>query len=252
MLASGITKSILPTKTGFANNPLRVDDVGNLFTNEETSPLIAAAEGSLFVGRVAPAVSGTGVASGIVVTFVDTTPTIALVNGEAAGGKTIIPLYIRGRCTAPGASSTSAEITIQADNTTRTITGGTALAINNVNPGATVPASLATLTVGALTAAAAGARKRNVGSAVLKIAASPLWIVQDVVLITFGAQPTFVTQASVVASDSAAPVVCAHVPMPATAIPPGGSLIGIIACIANAVTPPSFEWEVGWIERNFG
>lgn len=250
-LGSGIRNTILPAKGTGLNAGQRVDDYGNAFTLEGTSPFTSALEGSLFIARHSPAVGGTGVALGINVTFVDTTPALVLTNGEATGGKTYLPLYVRARITAAGSTTTSAEVSAEVDNTNRYVSGGTSLTstINNANAASTVPASTATLVVGAITAAAAGARRRFVGSAVAKIAAAPLWIVQDVVTVTFGGQAQFAQTAAVVASDAAAPAVTSQIPMAACAVPPGGSFVLNWANIANATTAPSVEFEMAWLER---
>lgn len=247
-LISALRGTTLPAKGTGTNQTLRGNDYGNLFTLEGTSQLTEALEGSLFVARHAPAVGGTGVALGIVTTFVDTTPALVLTNADTV--KTYVPLYIRARITAAGSSSTSAEISAEVDNTNRYASGGTSLTatINNVNAASTVPASAATLVVGAITAAAAGARRRFVGAAVVKVAASPLWIVQDVVTVTFGAAAQFAQTAAVVASDAAAPAVNSQVPFAGCAVPPGGSFVLNWANIANATTPPSVEFEMAWLE----
>lgn len=249
-LISALRGTALPAKGTGTNQTLRTNDYGNIFAWEGTTQLAEALEGSLFVARHAPAVGGTGLALNIATTFVDTTPALVLVNGEAAGGKTYLPLYIRARITAAGGSSTSAEISAEVDNTNRYTSGGTALTatINNVNPGASVPASLATLVAGTILSPAAGARRRFIGAAVAKIAASPLWIVQDVVTITFGGVMPFTQTAAVVASDSAAPAVNSQVPFAACAVPPGGSFVLNWANIANAATAPSVEFEMAWVE----
>lgn len=249
-LMSGFRTAVQPAKGTGTNQTVRTDDYGNMFVNEGLSPnLTSALEGSLFLGRHAPAVGGTGVAMGIVVTFVDTTPALVLTNGESAGGKTYLPLYLRGRITAAGSTTTSSEIAVQVDNTNRYTSGGTSLNVAPTNPSASFPSSLATLEVGAITAAAQGSRCHSVGSAILKVAAAPLWLINDVILVTFGASTSFMHQSNAVASDAATPVVTAHVPLPACAVPPGGSLVGIVANVANATTAPSIEWEAAWIER---
>lgn len=250
-LISGVRNTLLPTKGTGTNQSLRVDDYGGLFSLQGLpAGLTAALEGSVFVARHAPAAGGTGVALGIVTSFVDTTPALVLTNAEATGGKTYLPLYIRARITAAGSSSTSAEISAEVDNTNRYTSGGTALT-STIAPTNAVsgPASNATLVVGAITAAAAGSRRRFVGAAVVKIAASPLWIVQDVVTITFGGVPQFAQTAAVVASDTAAPTVNSHVPLAACAVPPGGSFVLNWVNVANATTPPSVEFEMAWVER---
>lgn len=250
---AGKIASFLGAKTATEGQNVisRTDAYGNFFTLEGTNQVTQAYEGSLFVARHAPAVGGTGVALSIATTFVDTTPALVLSNGEPVGGKTYLPLYIRARVTAAGSSSTSAEISAEVDNTNRYTSGGTALTstINSVNASASVPVTNATLVVGAITAAAAGARRRFVGSSVVKIAASPLWIVQDVVLVTFGGAAALQNQAIVVASDAAAPAVTATVPFAACAVPPQGSFVLNWANIANATTAPSVEVEMAWIER---
>lgn len=247
-LISGLRSIALPAKGTGTNQTIRTNDYGNVYTFEGTSQLAEALEGSLFVARNTPTVGGTGIALGINVAFVDTTPALVLTNADTL--KTYVPLYIRARITAAGASSTSAEISAEVDNTNRFVSGGTSLTskINNVNPSSGAPASAATLVAGAITAAAAGARRRFVGAAVVKIAASPLWIVQDVVTITFGAAAPFAQTAAVVASDAAAPAVNSQVPFAACVVPPGGSFVLNWANIANAVTAPSVEFEMAWLE----
>lgn len=246
-LLSGVRNTLVPAARGTGvNQNGRADDLGNIFTREATSQFTSALEGSLFVARHSPVVGGTGVAIAVQVAFVDTTPILVLQNGDAA--KKYLPLYVRLRVTAAGASSTSSEVSAEVDNINRVTSGGTAIAVNGVNTDAAAPASNAVCTVGAITSPAAGARRKFVGSAVAKIAASPLFLVQDVILITFGGTPAFVHQGNVIASDASAPVAISHVPMPACVVQPGGSLVINQANVANAVTPPSYEAEVGWVE----
>lgn len=252
MLASALRNKLLPSKNFNGYGPLRGSDYGELF-NVQALPanLTAAWEGSMWIAQATPAVGGTGVAMGIQTSFSDTA-NVALVlsNGETATtGKDYLPIYLRGRITAAGASSTSSEISVQVDNTNRLSSGGTALGnIHCVNPNNTV-ASNAVVTTGAITAAAAGSQRRFVGQALLKVAASPLWLVNDVILVTFGGSAQLVHQSQAVQADAAAPVTTAHIPMPACNIPAGGSMTVHIANVANAVTPPSIAWEACWVAR---
>lgn len=250
---AGLRNALLPSKSSLTNVTARFDDYGNQYVNEALSPFQTQAyEGSLFVCRAAPAAGGTGVASGITTAFVDTTPCLTLENNEAAAaGKAYIPLYIRGRVTAAGSTTTSSEISVQVDNTIRYTSGGTALttSINNVNAGSGAQASLATVHVGAITAPAAGTRRRFVGSSLAKVATAPVWVVNDILLITFGGQTSFSHSGNLIASDTATPTATVHIPLPACAVPAAGSLALFMANVANATTPPSFEWETCWIER---
>lgn len=246
-LLSTVRQTLAPAARGTGTNvPGRGDDYGNIFTREATSQFTSALEGSLFVARHLPVVGGTNVAIAVQVAFVDTTPVLVLNNADAA--KKYIPLYIRARVTAAGASTTSSEVSAEVDNINRVTSGGTSLAVNGVNTDASAPASNAIVTVGAITSPAAGARRKFVGSAIAKIAASPLFLVNDVLLMTFGAAASFVHQGNVIASDAAAPVATSHIPFAACVVQPGGSLVINMANVANAVTPPGFEWEAAWVE----
>jgi hypothetical protein len=209
----------------------------------------AALEGSLYVARATPAVGGSGVAMGIQTTFSDTANVpVVLSNGDSA--KSYIPVYIKGRITAAGASTTSAEIAVEVDNIARYSSGGTSLTINRVNTSSSAPASNATCRVGAVTAAAAGGSRMWTNSYLIRKAAAPCWIVNDVCWFLFGLDGGFGYSKSVAPSDTTAdPGNVFTFPLLPVAIPAGGTMLVHIANVANATTPPSLEWEVAWIER---
>lgn len=235
------------------NVTARADSYGNIYTNEHLPPgqYNAAYDGSLFVARHAPLAGGSGVAIGITAAFVDTTPGLVLTNGEAAGGKTYLPLYIRLRCTAAGSTTTSSEVSVEVDNTNRYTSGGTSLTttIASVTADAGAPASNATLVVGAITAAAAGARRKFVGSALVKVATAPVWVINDVLTIVFGGAASFVGSQTLIGAATATPTNMIQLPFAACAIPPQGSFVLNWANVANVTTAPSFEHEMAWIER---
>lgn len=248
-LVSGIRNTLLPAKGNQTNQNLRVDDYGNLFAMQGLpASLTAALEGSLFVARHAPLAGGSGLAIGITAAFVDTTPALVLTNAETTGGKTYLPLYIRGRVTAAGSTTTSSEVSVEVDNTNRFVSGGTSLTslIACTNP-ANTTASKATLVAGAITAAAAGTQRRFVGSAIAKVQTGPDYTINDVLLLTFGATPQFTHQAQVIGAGTTVETI--HLPFAGCAVPPGGSLVLNFANVANVTTAPSFEFEVAWIER---
>lgn len=248
-LISGVKSTLLPAKNGNVNQNLRMDDYGNPFALQGLpASLTAALEGSLFVARHVPAAGGSGIALGITTAFVDTTPGLVLSNAESAGGKTYLPLYIRGRITAAGSTTSSSEVSVEVDAANRFVSGGTSLTttIANTNPLNTT-ASKATLVAGAITAAAAGANRRFVGSALAKVQTAPCYTVNDVLLMTFGSTPQFAHQAQVIGAGTTVETI--HLPFAACAVPPGGSLVLNFANVANVTTAPSVEFEVAWIER---
>jgi hypothetical protein len=250
LLRSG---SALPTKGVGTNQTVRGSDYGDQFVLDVLRPdHTQAYEGSLFIARPTPAAGGTGTALGIQTTFSDTANVpLLLKNGEAAGGKTYIPLYVRGRVTAAGQTTTSSEVSVEVDRINRYSSGGSSWTdgsgIYHGNPAATVAASLGTVYYGAVTAAAAGANRQFIGSALVKVQTAPCFTVNDVLLVTFGVPGSFTHVANVIGAGSTVETI--HIPMVACAVPPGGSLLLHLANVANATTPPSVEWELAWVER---
>lgn len=209
----------------------------------------AAMEGSLYVARPTPAAGGSGTAMGIQTSFSDTANIALLLrNGDSA--KTYVPIYFKFRVTAAGSSTTSSEIAVEVDSTNRYSSGGSTMTIGKVNPSSSAPSSNATLYYGAVTAAAAGSSRYWTNSYLIRKAAAPCWIVNDVCWFVFGLDSGMGYSKAVAPSDTTAdPGNVFTFPMLPVAIPAGGSMVVHIANVANATTAPSLEWEAAWIER---
>lgn len=249
-LVSTVRNSILPAKGTSTNQTARGDDYGNVFTLDGLmAPHTQAFEGSRFTARAIPAVNGVGVVLGSFPTaFSDTAKlALSLVNGESAGGKTYVLDYVRARCIAAGASGTSVEARAEVDTINRYVSGGTALVVYKTNPATTAPASLATVKVGDVTAAAAGANRQHVGQVLVRKSAAPCLIVEDLFTFHFGALGTQTV------GDVAGPVATTQVSVDyhlnACAVPPGGTFLFQFGIPNNATTPAQFDFELGWIER---
>lgn len=250
MLGSYLRNTLLPSKSSAMNVTGRSDDYGNPFFNEGLiGPHTQALEGSKFTARAIPAVGGTGVALGSFTTvFSDTLKiALALTNNEVAGGKTYVLDYIKARVIVAGSTTTSVEARAEVDTTSRYSSGGTALVVYKTNPIATSPASLATCKVGDVTCVAASANRQFIGHQLVKKCAAPVIVVDETFLFTFGNLNQ--TAAAVTAGPVATTMIGGSYPFPAAAVPPGGSFVFHLAHIANATTPPQYDFEVSWVER---
>jgi hypothetical protein len=249
-LISGVRNTILPAKGASTNATSRVDDYGNNFVLDGLlAPHTQALEGSRFTARAIPAVGGVGVVLGSFPTVFSDTAKIALTlrNGEAAGGKSYVVDYVRARCIAAGANTTSVEAAAEVDTSNRVVSGGTALVVYKANPATAAPASLATVTSGDITCAAASANRQHVGQVLVRKSAAPCLIVEDLFTFSFGAV------GSQLVGDVAGPVattqISANYHLNACAVPPGGTFLFKLALIANSATPAQFDFEIGWVER---
>lgn len=227
----------------------RMSKYGDIFTMPVLNAAQALAmEGGLFISRPTPAAGGSGTAMSIQTSFSDTNAALILRNGDSA--KTYLPVYLKLRVTAAGASTTSSEISFQVDAISRYSSGGTSMTIYRSNPSSSAPASNATVNVGTVTAAAASASRQYVGSFLIRSAAAPAHIVNDVHHFYFGMNnANGYSKAASPSDTTAAPGTIFTWPVSACAIPAGGSLTVHIANVANATTAPSFEFELAWIER---
>jgi hypothetical protein len=233
------TAQARPSVTADGNNVKgRAGQYGDLFTIPILNPLQScAAEGSYF--KACNTTPGTGIAQSIITSYTATSPILTLYNG---GTKQIIPDYIRLINSVAGATTTSSDLVIATDEINRFSSGGTLLTANNVLSGSSI-ASAAVIYFGAITALTASIPK-IVGRAKLKVAAAPCWIIYDQVIMTFGQAPmaAVTNRTATTATDiptSLGPVV----------INPGHSLVVYIYNTANATTAPSWEIEMGYVER---
>lgn len=221
-----------------AQKQLASDEFGVLHTRDEIRG--ACEQGAYF--KAMNAAPGTGIAMGIQTSFSDTANVLAILRSTSPTKK-IIPHYIRLIVTAAGASSTSARAALVTDAINRYVSGGTDLnsAIVNANSGAG-NTSVADLKFGALTAAAASA-KRQIANLALKTQAAPCWTVGDELVFRFGEGVDTQTL-----NGAAAVSITKHVG-PCVLAGNNHSLLLHLWNVANAVTPPSFEVEAAWWER---
>ncbi len=179
---------------------------------------------------------GTGIAMGIQVTFSDTANVLLLLyNG---GLKRFVMDFLKLICTAAGASTTSAHVAIKIDNKDRYSSGGTDITPLLQPDGGAQPSSITKCRFGVITANAVGA-PRVVGRDALKVVAAPCWAVNDQVTMTFG---TMGQQSGGIAAATAGKIPIAMGPV---IIRPGWSLLVHLWNVANATTPPSWEFEGG-------
>lgn len=200
-------------------------------------------EGEFF--KVCNPTFGTGIAMGIQTGFSDTANVLFLMrNGSPR--KKVVPLYLRLINTAAGASTTSAHLGIVIDNANRYNTGGTDLLAqtSGVNSDASAPNASGLGAVDLLRyncTALAAVSKRQVARVGLKIQAAPCWVVGDEVLIVFGdefSQPgTFAGSTPQRFVHSVGPTVLSGL---------GHCLLVHMWNVANATTPPSWEFEFAW------
>ncbi len=181
---------------------------------------------------------GTGIAMGIQTSFSDTANVLALLyNG---GSKYAVLDFLKLICTAAGASTTSSHLALKLDSKDRYTSGGSSITPDQPNGGAE-PTTITKCYFGVVTANAVSAA-RVVGRTPVKIAAAPCFAVNDTLLMTFG---TMQAQAGGLAAATAAVIPVFGGPV---IIPPGWSLTVHMWNVANATTPPSWEFELGWWE----
>lgn len=249
-LISGVRSALLPAKGTGTNQTLRVDDYGNQFMLDGLiAPHTQAYEGSRFSARAIPAVGGVGVVLGSFTTVFSDTAKNALVltNNEATGGKTYVIDYVKARVTVAGSTTTSVEAAAEVDTLNRYTSGGTALVVYKANPSTSAPASLATCKVGDVLSPAASVNRQFVGQQLVKQCAAPVLVVNETFIFTFGNINQ--TAAAVTAGPIATTMIGGSYPFPAAAVPPGGSFVFKLAHIANATTPPQYDFEIAWVER---
>lgn len=204
-------------------------------------PGFYADEGTFFVGT--NGTLGTGVAAGINTSFAATTPYLTLFNGNSAASNVRIYLdYIKLQVTVTGASSTDLQFVAQVDTGNRFSSGGSAITPVCVNRDLT-PTTNATLNVGAITATAATAA-RNGGHGKLR---TVIAVVGDSFLLDFlpGGRGYSVSGAALNGTTPSQFLV----PCAPMIIGPQQTFLLNVWGTAVAVTPWSFEFEIGYIER---
>lgn len=225
-----------------ANVRVRSNSYGELAVQDYIALL--ASEGQHF--RACNGTPGTGIAMGIRTTFSDTADVLALIRNTAAlsSGKSVYLDYIRLINTVAGASTTESNIALVIENANRYASGGTALTEVGCNT-TFAPTINAEVFFGIITASAAGGGKRIVGRARLKTQATPCWVVGDQVLLTFRGMGAAATELNGTASRQIV------IPFGPIVLGPNvnHSFLLHMWNVANAVTAPSWEVEIGWWEK---
>lgn len=217
-----------------------------------------AKAGLVFGAASAP---GTPIAAAITTALAETAAFATFRNTDAntpaAGGRFVIPQYLRLVCRVAPASATSLQLAISIDDIDRYTSGGTALTGSSSRTDqldtTKYPAKCA-LHAGALVTTAAGARRKWITNKILKNA---IPAVGDVFTIIFGDVANITLQALTGASAQE----FVHVTDPVALAPGGASLVqggavggnnSMVVHIwepANAATAGQYDVESGWIEQ---
>lgn len=233
-----------------SNKQLRSSAYGDLFHIPVLAvPHAQAGEGSRFAAMATPVLAGTGVVLGSYPTVYSDTAKIAvcITNNEAAGGKSLYLDFLRARVITADTNGTSIAVRAEVDSTNRYSSGGTALTPANVLPGASAPASVATMRVGDVTCAAAGTYRTHVGHTLVKKRSAPCLTVDDTYIFTFGGSAGLTQTA--VAGQLITTLTTNVVPFGPAVIPPAGSFMLQIVIAAGDTAPASLCWEAFWAER---
>lgn len=207
--------------------------VANMLADE----MAQAEEGSLF-SAVNPT-PGTGIAQTIQTTFSATNGILTLRNNAANANKRIYPKLLRLINTVAGASATRSEALVSVDNITRYSSGGSSIATLANRNMDDATASEAVVHFGALTLAAESGSVRRVSRFQLRTA---IMVAFEEWVIRFG---TGEGDGAVLAGT--APSVIKN--LPAVVLGQGDSMQVHLWNPGNAVTAPSWEFELCWLER---
>ena len=198
-------------------------------------------EGSYFVARTPT--PGTGVSSAVLTAFDETKP-LMYGNLLSTSSKRVWLDYIKIIVTAAAASSTQALFALKTDTINRTVNANHATTATPYNPFAS---SIVTFsyenasTQHTLTASSANAQV--VGEA----SCGGITIVGDVYLFEFG-QTGLGGNTGLTAAQATDPGVKV-VSMNPVVVPAGGSFTFYAWFPGNSITPMSYSFEAGWIER---
>ena len=198
-----------------------------------------AGEGSYFVATNATlgtALTGTAAPTA----FSATVALVSIFNAAAAGGKRLHLDWLLLSPKAAGTSGTSFSFAMSGDRTNRYSSGGTAITPVNTNMDSDTT-SIATMYVGAVTAAAAGASVRRLNHGALR---TVIKVIGDQYLFTFGNSSPVVAGIPLEGTLQAA----IHTPCPPVVLGPGHSFLLHEVAPAQAAAA-TWEFSAGWWER---
>lgn len=240
----GTARETLPTATADGNNaPIRAGKYGEQMVATLTGSKmnLLGGEGTYFVAT--NATYGTAISGKAAPTaFSATNALLSLFNSAAAGGsgKTIWLDYIRLYPKAAGTNGTEFGYAMSTDRINRFTSGGTAITPINANIMSDAT-SLATLNVGDLTIAAAGAQVRRFSHGKLR---TVIKVIGDVYEFRFG-DSVGVTTGMPLEGTLQAHVIQRCGPCP---IPPGCNFL-LHEIAASQSVAATYELEAGWYER---
>lgn len=198
-----------------------------------------AGEGSYFVATNATlgtALSGTAAPT----TFSATVALVSLFNAAATGGKRIHLDWLVLSPKAAGTNGTNFSFAMSGDRTNRYSSGGTAITPVNTNMDSDTT-SIATLNVGAVTAAAAGASVRRLSHGALR---TVIKVIGDQYVFSFGSSVPAMPGMPLEGVLQAA----IHTPCPPVVLGPGQSFLFHEIATAQSVAA-TWEFTCGWWER---
>lgn len=195
--------------------------------------------------KVAMGTPGTGIAFTINTGMSETAGNVLYVkNNDAVNNsraKCLYPHYIRMICTVVPAAATAMHAMVKIDNRDRYTSGGTQLTVNNPNIGIGA-GTQSQIFAGALTTVAPSPSAYPVARAVMKTA---IPVVNDEWLFLFGSSDGGGSSIALGGAVAQRMVI----PCPPVILPPQSNMCLQMWCPTNAVTAPSFEFEVGFFER---
>lgn len=223
---------------------LHVDRYGNLLNHTLGVSALDAVHPILY--RATTPTWGTGIAISAAArtSFLATECTTLLRNTAGAGGKYVIPMWVRMIITAAGTAGTNANFGLITDVINRYSSGGTTLTGTSGANSAKTDASdtpVCTAYAGVVTASAASVPRLMGRSMAIARAAATAFVVGDEIMVTFGSAERVPSQ--VIAATASRYIV----PFGPVAIAPGHSALVHFWSAAQSAAP-SAEYEVAWME----
>ena len=187
---------------------------------------------------------GIAVSSGARATFSATECITLFRNTAGAGGKYVIPLWVRMIMVTAGTAGTNCNFGLILDAINRYSSGGTTITgVTGANSAKSDASDtpVCTAYVGSVAAVAASAPRQMGRGMALQRAAAPAFVVGDEILVTFGSAQAAAPQ--VIAATASRYVV----PLAPVAIAPGHSALLHYWSTAQSAAPTA-EFEVAWAE----
>lgn len=239
----GVVSRVLPgINQDGTQATVRLGRYGDQYTHSVTGSKLdcLANEGSYFVATNATlgtALTGTAAPTA----FSATVALVSLFNAAATGGRRIHLDWLLLSPKAAGTNGTNFSFAMSGDRINRYSSGGTAITPVNVNMDSDTT-SIATMNVGAITAAAAGPSVRRLHHGILR---TVIKVIGDQYLFTFGNASPPVTSGIPLEGTLQAAV---HTPCPPVIIGPGQSFLFHEIAAAQSVAA-TWEFACGWWER---